>query len=352
MSYVHRSRSARLAQVGGVATLALLALAATPARAELSSYAYFESYQQDLVMVTDQFIYEDRTEGESELINGEGSAAAVGEYHTLHQTHEYGTLASGLVNLTNRPVAMWAFQEHDFEMRGTSEESLWTRSDALIYSSVSFSDELTLTAQGPSLPALTSIQYIWKTEGTHSQVADIADDQQPLYRLKTKFQFSASAGGAETAPISVDLTIYDPDAQQPTPAMWSALDDDVSVLNQPIPGVDATYTLTANIPVDPISGEYLPVALDAMLVIETRNQFLNDGPGLNYFLQGRTEIEFSNSADLIGIIVRDETGAVRTDVDVASAAGVNYTLLVPEPGTLTLLGLVTAGLLASRPRRP
>lgn len=319
--------------------------------AGISANTYFESHQIDQVSI-DPFEFDERYDGDNDM--GTSFVNTSGTFSTFHQNHGYETFSGAATNYVGgRPVHMEALHRHHFELGGFDEGSLWIGAEAFIYSGVTFSDTLTLTVQGPGTPSLVSVEYVWKGSGRYTQIIDIATGQQPLYRLTERIRFSAGAGGSEDAAIDIDITIYDPDAQQPTPAMWSVLDDDVNLLNQPIPGLDdVNQTLTVKVDLQPDGlGGYLPIPLDASLSVESRHKFLNDGPSLNFFLRGESELLFTNSADMLGIIVRDETGAVRTDVIVTSAEGVVYPLLVPEPASLVLLCVGLAAVSGGRCRR-
>jgi hypothetical protein len=237
-------------------------------------------------------------------------------------------------------------------MDGTRPTSAkWNHSETYIYGGASFSDRLSFQVTGQAVPRLTTLEFVWNLAGHYIQIIDIAAGEQPLYRLSDRIHFTANANGLEEEPVDLDATTYDPDAQQPVPAMWSLLDDDVNLPFQPIPGVsNSTLRLLVTLRQDGAGG-YLPVDLETQLTIESTHSFLNDGNSLNYFLRGNTEFAFTNSADLVGITLRDDSGAARGDVTVTSAEGVNYTLIVPEPSSAVALACAAGLASAARRRR-
>ena len=329
--------------IGAFAAVLAVLCWAPWAGAEIMSTTTIDSFQQDIIA---PFTYQEVPGGDSDSASGTAAARAKADVVSTYQRHQIESYGQTSINFSGVPAKLGTWHKHDIEANGQNPDAMWFRSEVTIQTQASFADTLALSVAGTGLPALVSVEYVWQMTGSYTHVLDIPSDQQPLYRMKSQVKFHADAGGRERSPIDIDTTFYDPDAQQPTPAMWSLLDDDVNLIRQPIPDMEPRPTLTADLAGDG-QGGYLPLAISAALNVDTQHNFLNDGASLNYFLRGETELWFYNSADLVGLIVRDEAGAIRTDVMVQSAQGVDYALL-PEP---TSLALVLAGAVALLLRR-
>ncbi len=128
--------------------------------------------------------------------------------------------------------------------------------------------------------------------------------------------------------MEFDETFYDPHTDTPT-FPYSVLAEDVNYSRTLIPAHQQIYRVQVEyervLEFGNIVG-YL-ANLDVSLIVDSTYKFANDGPGVNYFLHGDIRLDVSNSLDILGILIRDETGAIRTDVDVTSSEGVNYPLL-------------------------
>jgi hypothetical protein len=342
----HRRASDLARAVLTLLGLAVVALAAPAANAGLTAYTYFESTQ------TDQIVYDPLEyfhDGATDSDSGTDFAQATGSLDTPYASHTFDTRAAAITNAAGVDVSLAGWRNHEFDMRGTVSPTSfigWISSDTYIYSNATFVDQATFAPQGGGLPELVKVEYVWRVDALFTQILDIPDNERPLYRLTDRIHFTADAGGAELAAVDIDVTTYDPHAPDPPP-MWSVLQEDVNLIDQPAEGASAMPVhMTAVLQEDGMGG-YLPLNLNTALTVESWHKFLNDGPEINSYLKGEATYSFSNSVDLVGLIVWDETDTARTDVIVTSAAGIAYTLL-PDPATLALLAVGGAGLLLRR----
>lgn len=333
----------RVRRTGRLMMAITLAGLVQPVNAQIDSYTYYEMIQSDLLSGGPPFVYDTQSGTDGATFAGFGQANVAGDLTTFYQGHSVNSRIGTSPGVPGETVSMVADRNHEFRMRGTDENSLWLSTQTYVYGHTHFRDQISFQVQGHQTSALATVEYVWNLSGLFTHILDIPDTaQRPLYRLHDRLRFAADAGGAEVQPIDIQVDIYDPHtAGLPGPPMWSVLQQDVNLIEQSIPGIFGDTTLTATIQPDAGSG-YAPVVIDAMLIIETRNNFLNDGPELNYYLQGNTRLNFANSADLLGIILRDETGAIRTDVEVTSALGLDY-ILLPEPASGLLLASIFWG---------
>jgi hypothetical protein len=315
---------------------------AAESTAATSANTHFESTQRD--QLSENLDYETDTATDSGA--GESLAAAVGDLNTTYAEHSYRTLM-GVAQGLAADVELFGIRTHSFDMSGVPGTlRKWDQSATYIYGEARFSDRVTPQFNGLASPQLSSLDFIWILRGTYSQVIDIEDFEQPLYRLSDRVRFEADLGGYEVAPVAFDVTTYDPDVQRPVPAMWSLLDNDLDIVNMTVPGVSGRLShLQANL-LRFNDGTYPEVDLSTALILESVQNFLNDGAAINHSLIGNTAFDMGNSADLLGVIIRDETGTIRTDVVLNSANGVHYTILVPEPATIMLLAPAILALLS------
>ena len=231
----------------------------------------------------------------------------------------------------------------------------WNASYSEFISQGSFADQVQVETLFKN-PRLQTAQFAWNLHSTFTQSLKIDPSESPLYRLQSDFQFQANAIGA-IAPIDVHSVIYDPHVDaEPPQFMWSVMTDDVDRINQVVPDLaNRVVTMTVQLEVDS-NGHYKPVDLNAGFTLTSRHDFLNDSSEFNYELDGVVSYDFSNSAELLGVLFRDEFGNVATDVLVSSATGINYRVLaaIPEPASWAtmLAGLALFAWVRGRQPRP
>jgi len=312
-----------------ISRVALLCLSVCQATAAINTITSFNSSQTDLVS-TDPFDFLTAANSDADQVPGDAWAQAQGIVKSRWQDHELKTIASTRKSASgSKAVSMMADFVHEFDMRGVLELG-WRASHSQLDASITFNDVVSLVAVDPALPNLLSVTYFIELTAYRTHSIDIPAGQRPLYRLEDRIRFNANAGGLEFAPVEFDMTFYDIHTRPPITTEYSVLEDDVNIPDQQlIPDSQQIHILEFDLPRVLESGNIVGYAADftASLVIESTHKFLNDGPEVNYFLRGQVEFNFSNSADVLGMLVRDETGAIRTDIEVTSAEGVIYPLL-------------------------
>jgi hypothetical protein len=318
-----------------ISRVALLCLSVCQATAAINTTTSFNAAQTDKLS-SDPFVFETETGADADQVSGSVEAEASGIVGSPLQTHEFSIEAITIKNQSGpKPVSMRANSNHEFEMRGIDGNVLWLASDSQLEASSTFNDVVSLVDLDPTLPNLLSVTYFFRLSANRTHIIDSAAGQQPLYRLEERIRFNANAGGLEFAPVEFDMTFYDPHTRPPITTEYSVLEDDVNIIGQQlIPDSQQIHILQFDLPRVLEFGNIVGYAANfaASLVIESSHKFLNDGPSLNFFLSGSVYLGVSNSADVLGMLVRDETGAIRTDIEVTSAEGVIYPLLT-EPIT-------------------
>jgi hypothetical protein len=312
-----------------ISRVALLCLSVCQATAAINTITSFNSSQTDLVS-TDPFDFLTAADSDADQVLGDAWAQAHGIVESIWQVHELMTIASTRKSASgSKAVSMVADFAHEFDMRGVLEVG-WRQSVSQLEASISFNDVVSLVARDPALPSLLSVTYFIELTANRTHSIDIPPGQRPLYRIEDRIRFNANAGGLEFAPVEFDMTFYDIHTRPPVTTEYSVLEDDVNIpYQQLIPDSQQIHMLQFDLPRVLEFGNIIGYAADftASMVIESTHKFLNDGPEANYFLRGQIEFNFSNSADVLGMLVRDETGAIRTDIEVTSAEGIIYPLL-------------------------
>ena len=238
---------------------------------------------------------------------------------------------------------------------GENRNRRWIASFSEFVSQGNFTDRMPYDLFPGNVSLLGTATFFWKLHSTITQHLTLAPTERPLYRIQSDFNFQADARGAK-APINVTSSIYDPHVDaQPPHFGWSLLNGNVDITEQLVPDLaDRIVTLEVALEIDPATGRYKPVDLNASFSLTSSHKFLNDGAEFNYDLTGLVSYDFTNSAELLGVLFRDVNGMVVTDVLVSSESGVNYRVLgsVPEPSTWALMiaGLASVALARSRRR--
>ncbi len=316
-------------QVVGVLAIGVFFWSTRPVSAEISSVAYFSQHLEDIVSMNPPVI-EPRFGSRADQRSEAGRAATYGTVGSPYQTHEFEVSVTAEKNVApNVPVKMSSSQVHRFNMLGL-EETFWWKSEATMNNSSIYSDSLSFVTRNPTLPPLITAEYYFRLTAWDNQIIDIRPDEEPFYRIEDRIRFNANATGSGSSSIAFDKTIYDIHATTPVSTEYSVLEGDVNFSNRPlIPEEEQYHTLTVEYERVLEFGNIVAylASVDVSLYVDSTHKFFNDGPGLNRFLRGDTYLNVSNSLDIVGILIRDETGAIRTDVDVTSAEGVNFPLL-------------------------
>jgi hypothetical protein len=354
MNPAHRHRAfratgfTRLSQSGAVALAGLLAVPLV--WAGFSSSTSFEVYQRD--QLSGNLDFEEATDTDSAM--GTDLANVSGSLETTFQSHQYATTMGGLFNaFGDSDVNLFGTRSHTLDLTGEFPTAKkWNVSTILYTGQSTFTDQLAIApGTGGVQPAYQTVDFVWNITGLYSQQLDLDVNQQPLYRITDRLQFSArDVGGNLYQPAVLDVTTFDTDANPADPRDWSTLDAPVNFRNAPVPLVNGELLILSVTLGEAVGGGFRPVSLEMTLDIESHHNFLNDGPQLNYDVSGFIEYHFANSADLVGLIIRDSTGAVRTDAIVTSQEGVVYTI-IPEPGTIILLCFSTPFIFRRRRRQ-
>lgn len=347
MESSHRIR--RLVRHGIVAAAVVTALV-TNAWGGFTATTGYEIFVRDQLDGNPTFEDDD----DSKSANGTTTAFTSGSISTTYQNHQYATEMGGLFNVFgDHDVALYGTRSQTLQLSGVSGPIKWDTARLKYTGHSTFTDTVNIAPPTGSIqPDFADVSFVWELTGFHTQRLDTRTGEKPLYRIKDHAKFDArEVGGLLYEPATLDVTTYDPDANVNDPRSWSELGNDINVANQPVPGVHGKQlVLKVNLR-ELQSGGFQPLKLQFDLDIESEHNFLNDGSTFNYGLSGFIEYHFANSADLVGIIIRDETGAIRTDAVITSAEGISYTQ-IPEPAaTAGLLALLAPAALRRRKAR-
>lgn len=343
-----------LGRVAGVCGGLLLLLLAGAAAAGSAVSIILESTHQDLLSGLPEFEGMSVTDSSSQTLLATGAFAAVSKTQaSTYQHHAF----NAMVGVSNGQPSLFTVHGQTLEMTGGTVGSpqRWFNAVTQFVSNAQYTDTIGVTFNSASQLPPATLEFIWTLFATHTERLRAPADQRPLYRLSHKLAFDVTANG-QVAPIAVDSDSYDPDVHQTPPRfIWSLLSQDLERIDLPVDGLDRRVeVLRVRLTPGDEAGSFAPVELEATLLVKSDHNFLNDSSMLNYDLSGKVDYDFGSSADLVGVVVRDASGAVITDVSLTSAAGATLTVLsaIPElpAGAMLALGLTALAAAGRRQR--
>lgn len=227
---------------------------------------------------------------------------AVHGTHRVHLVAEVGAQQNGAPTLR-------ALGEHEYHLTGTNRQSdVWTLVDGDQLLRSTLVDELTI--QGLPLGSYT-VEFYWDLQGDDDVLIDL-DPGNSLYAfLNTRVRLEARN--------AADSDAYEENV--PWPSGYRDTD------------LDQTKTLEEYVMVSLPGSAGQPLAVETRFEVEpdTRLDNFVELPGTALRVDGGHWARFDQSAELIGIVVRDAANVIRPLVTVTSASGFAYPVLDAVP---------------------
>lgn len=231
-------------------------------------------------------------------------------------------------------VELKVLSSYSFDVDGINPSNTWFGIDATTENNAFHSEDLRMT----NAPAGNEFRatFYWHISGKF--LLDIAKpaNADPIFGAEATMEFAYEAGAPRwNGGVAVDRLSF--------PFSMTGILD----------GGDRKFTGVVDERVEVDLRTNGSVALAHVVDLDVRTFFLNDGPSLNFDLEGLALHDFSSTASLVGVLFRDLDGNVLSGIGIESPEGFNYPILnavpqpVPVPASLPLLGVALAGLLAS-----
>lgn len=202
-----------------------------------------------------------------------------------------------------------AFGEHAYHLDGVDRQNdVWTLVDGDQLLRASLSDELTIVG----LPAGDySVEFYWDVSGADAMLIDIAPGDSLYAFINTRVRLEARNGSGSD--------VY----EEFIPWGSSYRDTDL----------DQTKNLEKYVAVALAGIENEPLEVETIFEVEpdTRLDNVVEIPGTALEVDGYHSARFNESAELIGVIVRDASNQILPGVVVVSAAGFEYPVLDEVP---------------------
>jgi hypothetical protein len=265
------------------------------------------------------------SDNDSKVVIEDGRNATTGG--TAAGTYGFnGILTRSTIESTpGDPLKLKALSSHSFDVDGINRSNTWFGVSSQTENKVFHSEQLQMT----NAPAGNEFRatFFWHITGQFGLEVSKNANQDPLYNASAtmEFAYESSAPLYPSRKPAIDTLTFDFDA--PGGALT---------------GGDQVFTgeVDEMVQIDVITNGVLTLAHTVELTSSTF--FLNDGPSLNFDLEGIALHDFSSTAELTGVLFRDLDGNVLTDVGVFSPEGFYYPVLdavpaaVPVPPALAL----------------
>lgn len=225
-----------------------------------------------------------------------------------HGTHRVNLVAEVAAQANGAPV-LRALGEHEYHLTGTNRSTdVWTLVDGDQLLRSTLVDELTV--QGVPLGSYT-VEFYWDVQGTDEVLIDLDPGNSVFAFINTRVRLEARGGVASE--------VYEENIPWPSGYRDTDLDQSKNLeqyVKVSLPGT---------------SGQ--PLAVETLFEVEpdTRLDNFVELPGTALRLDGDHTARFDQSAELIGIVVRDATNTILPAVTVSSASGFEYPVLDQVP---------------------
>lgn len=226
----------------------------------------------------------------------------------VHGTHRVNLVAEVDAQTGGAP-RLRALGEHEFHLTGSDRRNdVWTLVDADSLLRATLVDELTIDG----LPAGSySVEFFWDVHGFDDVLIDLAPGDSLYAFINTRVRLEARNAG--------ESDFYQENI--PWPSGYRDTD------------LDQRKTVDEYVAVELVGSSGQPLSVETIFEVEpdTRLDNVVELPGTALVVDGEHSGRFDESAELIGILVRDAADNILSNVTVSSASGYVYPVLDEAP---------------------
>ena len=289
----------------GLALLGLLAPAL--GRAQPVTHAEFTLSHSESVGQPAPVVSTDSEPGQDAGSSIEIFGGVVGA-HGNHSVHVRASVEAQ----PNGAPRLKASGEHVFELSGSASDDVWLSATSTLVARATLIDDLTLS----NLPVgAATVELYWDVHGFDDAEIDLDPPENLLYDFHTDLRLLSDGGSANTgANAFVQLVPW------PGGLLEEDLDDRKFVEDYAM----ASFSLES---------EVFELHIETSYEVEPFTHLINEGSVQNFRADGRHLAAFYESAELVGVVVRDDDGDILPNVLIVAASGYQYPVLadVPEP---------------------